>query len=380
MNKIVLVPDSFKGTLSAIKICDIINEEIIKVFPECRVVPTPIADGGEGTVDSFLVSVKGRKVFTEVTGPYFERVNSYYGIIDGGKTAIIEMSAAAGLPMVSGHENPSATTTYGVGELILHAVNSGAKKIIIGLGGSCTNDGGCGLLAALGIRFLNKNSESFIPVGGTLNEIVDIDTEQKDKRLSGLDINAMCDVTNPLYGPKGAAHIFAPQKGADEEMVKMLDNNLRIFGDLLEKISMKTGVTKLPGAGAAGGLGAGLNALLDVPLVSGIELILETIKFDNIIENADLIITGEGQIDGQSLEGKVIFGVSKYAKNNAIPLCVIAGQAIDDQLDNAYDHGISGIFTINRKAAPYCESKYYAEENLRFTIRNIMTFIKAIKN
>lgn len=379
MNKIVVAPDSFKGTLSSIKICNIVSDEIIKIFPKCNVVSIPIADGGEGTVDSFLRSTEGKKVYVEVTGPYFKKVHTYYGLIDNGNTAVIEMAAAAGLPMVAGCENPSLTTTYGVGELILHAIENGAKKIVIGLGGSCTNDGGCGLLAALGIKFFNKNNENFIPTGGTLGDIFDIDVTQKNEKLPGVKIYAMCDVTNPLYGPKGAAYIFAPQKGADKEMVMLLDKNLQVFGNMLEKVSGKNKVAMLPGAGAAGGLGAGLHALLDVPLVSGIDMILETIRFDKIIEGADLIITGEGQIDGQSLEGKVIHGVSKYSSAMSIPLCVIAGQSVDDQLGNAPSLGISGIFTINRKAAPLSESKEYAEENLRYTIRNIMHFVKDIK-
>lgn len=380
MKKIVVAPDSFKGTLSAIKICEIVSNEILKVFPKSQVIPIPIADGGEGTVDSFLLSVKGVKIYTEVTGPYFEKINSYYGLIDGGETAIIEMAAAAGLPMVSGKENPSKTTTYGVGELILHAAKSGAKKIIIGLGGSCTNDGGCGLLAALGVQFLNNKNESFIPVGGTLGEIVKIDTSHRNSSISDIKIYAMCDVTNPLYGSKGAAYTFAPQKGADDEMVKMLDNNLKSLGDLFEKIPGKEQVSKLSGAGAAGGIGAGLNAVLCVSLISGVEMILKTIKFNNIIEDADLIITGEGQIDGQSLEGKVIYGIAKYAKEKNIPLCVIAGQAQDDQLGNAFDYGISGIFTINRKAIPFSESKHHVEDNLRYTVRNIMEFTKSVNN
>ncbi len=378
MKKIVIAPDSFKGTLSAIKICEIVSDEIIKIFPNCQVLSIPIADGGEGTVDSFLIAAGGEKIYTKVTGPYFEKIDSYYGLIDSGKTAIIEMAAAAGLPMVRGRENPSKTTTYGVGELILHAAKVGAKKIIIGLGGSATNDGGCGLLSALGIKFLNKDNESFVPIGQTLNEIAALDISQKDESLKNIEIYAMCDVTNPLYGPSGAAYIYGPQKGADKQMVKMLDKNLQIFGNLIEKIPGKENVTKLPGAGAAGGIGAGLNGILDMPLVSGIDLILKTINFDKIIEDADMIITGEGQIDGQSLEGKVIYGIARYAKKNEIPLCVITGQSIDKELDSASDYGISGIFTINRKAIPFSESKDHSEENLRYTAGNIMKFIKDI--
>jgi len=380
MKKIVIAPDSFKGTLSAIEICNIINQEIEKVFPKCQVISTPIADGGEGTVESFIMSVNGEKVFTQVTGPYFEKIKSYYGLIDNGKTAIVEMAAAAGLPLVSGRENPSKTTTYGVGELILHAVKSGVEKIIIGLGGSSTNDGGCGLAAALGVRFLNKKGEDFIPVGETLKEIDKIDITNINKELTGIKMSAMCDVTNPLYGPKGAAYIFGPQKGADQEMVEVLDENLKNYGDLLEKIPGKEKISTLPGAGAAGGLGAGLNGLLNVPLVSGIDMILETIHFDEIIESADLIITGEGKIDGQSLGGKAIFGVSKYAKSKNVPLCVITGDALDKELEDAYDLGISGIFPTNRQALPFTGEKQVSADNLRYTIRNILTLLRDVKN
>ena len=378
MRKIVIAPDSFKGTLSAIKICEIVSDEIIKIFPNCQVLSIPIADGGEGTVDSFLIAVGGEKIYTKVTGPCFEKIDSYYGLIDSGKTAIIEMAAAAGLPIVRGRENPSKTTTYGVGELILHAAKIGAKKIIIGLGGSATNDGACGLLSALGIKFLNKDNESFIPVGGTLSKIKEIDISRKDESLKDIKIYAMCDVTNPLYGPNGAAYIYGPQKGADKEMVEMLDKNLQAFGNLLEKIPGKENVAGLPGAGAAGGISAGLNGILDVPLLSGIDLILKTINFDKIIEDANMIITGEGQIDGQSLEGKVIYGIAKRAKKNKIPLCVITGQSIDDELDSAFDLGISGIFTINRKAIPFSESKDRSEENLRYTAKNIIRFASSL--
>ena len=380
MKKIVIAPDSFKGTLSAIEICNIIKKEITNIFPQCKVISVPIADGGEGTVESFIMSVNGERIYTEVTGPYFEKIQSYYGLIDNGKTAIIEMAAAAGLPLVNGRENPSKTTTYGVGELILHAAQSGVEKIIIGLGGSSTNDGGCGLAAALGVKFLNKKGESFIPVGETLGEIAEIYSTNINKKLSGIKMFAMCDVTNPLYGPKGAAYIFGPQKGADEEMVKILDENLRLYGSLLEKIPGKENITTLPGAGAAGGLGAGLNGLLDIPLVSGIDMILDTIHFDELIENADLIITGEGKIDGQSLGGKAIFGVSKYAKSKNIPLCVITGDALDSQLEKAYELGISGIFPTNRQALPFTGDKQVSEDNLRYTIRNILTLLRDVKN
>lgn len=376
MNKILIAPDSFKGTLSSMDICEVVEEEILHIFPGCEVISVPIADGGEGTVDSFLTAVEGEKKEIRVSGPYFEKISSYYGLIDHGKTAIIEMAAAAGLPMVSGREDPSRTTTFGVGELIAHAAASGAEKIIIGLGGSCTNDGGCGLAAALGVKFYDNSHRSFIPTGENLGKIAQIDNSKAKELLSGIRMYAMCDVTNPLYGPNGAAAIFGPQKEATPEMVDLLDENLRVYGDLLDALPLDQKPSTLPGAGAAGGLGAGLYALLDVPLVSGIEMLLNTIHFEELLEGADLVITGEGQIDSQSLGGKAVFGVAKYAKLQGVPVCVLTGQALDDQLEGAYDQGISGIFTINRKAVPFSESKVHSKINLRHTIRNILHLLK----
>ncbi len=255
MKKIILAPVSFKGTMSSIEICAVMQEEIAAVYPDCRVVSIPVADGGEGTVESFLQAVPGKRVTVTVKGPYFEDVKSFYGLIDKGKTAVIEMAAAAGLPMVGDNKNPYKTTTYGVGQLVRHAVESGADNIVVGIGGSATNDGGCGMAAALGVVFKNKAGEEFIPVGGTLDTIASIDPAPALKFFKGVRLSTMCDVDNPLYGENGAAYIFGPQKGATEEDVRILDAKLKAYGALIEKIPGKEDVCTLPGAGAAGGLG-----------------------------------------------------------------------------------------------------------------------------
>ena len=213
--KFILIPDSFKGTLSSAQICGIIKEKVDLHFPGSESVSVPVADGGEGSVDAFITAVGGTKVTVPGKGPYFEDIESYYGLIDNGSTAVIEMAAAAGLPMVENRKNPKKTTTYGVGQLILAAAESGVKKIIVGLGGSCTNDGGCGAAAAVGVKFYDKNGESFIPTGGTVIDIQRIDLSQKAAILNQVEIVTMCDIDNPMYGPTGAAHVFAPQKGAD---------------------------------------------------------------------------------------------------------------------------------------------------------------------
>ncbi len=380
MKKVILAPDSFKGTMSSIEICSIMREEIKKAYPECRILSIPVADGGEGTVDSFLQAVPGRKVELKVSGPYFEDMTSFYGLIDEGKTAVIEMAACAGLPLVGDNKNPLLTTTYGVGQLVAHAIGQGAGNIVVGIGGSATNDGGCGMAAALGVKFYNKKGEEFVPVGGTLDEIDRIDPSGAAETLKGVRLRAMCDVDNPLYGENGAAYIFGPQKGADEETVLVLDGKLRHYGGVLETLPGKEGVCGLPGAGAAGGLGAGMRALLDAELVSGIDAVLDTVYFGSLLEECDLVFTGEGRIDGQSLRGKVVVGVARRARQKGVPVCAVVGDSLDDGLGPVYDEGVSAIFTINRLAIPFSEAKPRAKTDLRHTFRNILGLIQAVKD
>lgn len=376
MKKCVVIPDSFKGTLDSIQICELAQTQIRKFFPDCQVVSLPVGDGGEGTVDCFLHAMSGRRVTLRVKNPFQEEVESFYGSF--GKLAVIEMAAAAGLPMVENREDPTRTSTYGVGQLILHAVKQGAKQIILGLGGSCTNDGGCGCAAALGAEFRNKKGEIFIPVGGTLAEVAEIDLSPLKKALAGVEITAMCDIENPMYGENGAAYIYAPQKGADPEMVRLLDHQLRA----LEKtIRTKLGlqVALLPGAGAAGGFGAGVTAFLGGQLKSGIETALDIMDFDRLIRGADAVFTGEGKIDGQSLRGKVVIGVSRRAQKQGIPVYAVVGD-VGDQADGAYELGVTAIFSINRVAVPFPVARTRSRQDFLSTFGDLMRLIQAVES
>jgi glycerate kinase len=374
LNKAILIPDSFKGTLSSIEICTIISEKINKHFPHCHVVSIPVADGGEGSVDCFLSALGGEKIVETVSSPYFEDMESFYGLIDD--TAVIEMAACAGLPLVEDRKNPSLTTTYGVGQLIMSAAKKGCKKIIVGLGGSSTNDGGCGAAAAVGVKFYDKKGNEFIPVGKTLIDIDRIDLSHKAKELDNIEIITMCDIDNPMYGPTGAAYIFGPQKGADEKMILELDKGLKNLCDVIERETGKD-LKDYPGSGAAGAMGAGMIAFFNSVLQMGIETVLDTVKFDEIIEDADMIFTGEGRIDSQSLRGKVVIGVGKRAKNKNIPVTVIAGGAANN-IDDAYDMGVTSIFTINRLPEDFEISRHKSKENLEATIDNILRLIKSV--
>ncbi|MDD3227150.1 MAG: glycerate kinase [Tissierellia bacterium] len=375
MNKVVLIPDSFKGTLTSIEICTIISDKMNKHFPHCHVVSIPVADGGEGSVDCFLSALGGEKIFETVSSPYFEDMESFYGLI--GDTAVIEMAACAGLPLVEDRKNPSLTTTYGVGQLIMSAAKKGCKKLIVGLGGSSTNDGGCGAAAAVGVKFYDKEGNEFIPVGKTLIDIDRIDLSHRAKELDNIEIITMCDIDNPMYGTKGAAYIFGPQKGADEKMVIVLDKGLKHLCDVIEKETDRN-LKDVPGSGAAGAMGAGMIAFFNSKLQMGIETVLDAVKFDDIIADADMIFTGEGKLDTQSLRGKVVIGVGKRAKNKNIPVTVIAGGAAAN-IDEAYDMGVTSIFTINRLPEDFEISRYKSNENLEATIDNILRLIKSVQ-
>lgn len=322
MKKCIVISDSFKGTLSSLEICRIAQNSIPKFFPQCQVVTVPVADGGEGTVECFVQAIGATPVSVPVSGPYGEPIWASYA--RKGDLAVIEMAAAAGLPMVGERKNPETTTTYGVGQLIAHAVESGCKEILLGLGGSATNDGGCGCAAALGVRFFDKDGGEFIPTGKTLTDIGHIDASQAKARLAGVSITVMCDVDNPLYGPVGAAHVFGPQKGADGAMVERLDRGLRHLAQVVER-DMRISISRVSGAGAAGGMGGGCVAFLRAELKSGIECVLDTVGFDALLEGTDLVITGEGRIDSQSVQGKVISGIARRTKPRSIPLLALVG-------------------------------------------------------
>jgi glycerate kinase len=374
MKRIILAPDSFKGTMSAIKVCNIMEGEIKRHFPDMEVVKIPVADGGEGTVDCFLEALGGSRINLTVCGPLFAETKAFYGILPDGNTAVIEMAAAAGLPLTKGRNNPAATTTYGVGQLIRNAVENGCRKIIIGLGGSATNDGGAGMAAALGIRFIDALDCEFIPVGGTLDRVARIDTEGLVKELADCEITGMCDVDNPLYGEYGAARIYGPQKGADEECIVLLDKNLEYFSSLLKQ-QLGIDIAHLPGTGAAGGLGAGIMAFLKAGLKSGIDTVLDTVGFNNLLQGTDLVITGEGRIDGQSLRGKVVVGIAGRAKEKGIPLIAVVGD-IGDDIQQVYSKGVTAVVSINRVAVPFEKAAARCETDLSCTMDTIMRLLK----
>jgi len=375
MKKILVVSDSFKGTISSGEICDIVAEETRRFFPACEIVGLPVADGGEGTVDSYLECMPGEKIFCEAAGPNFERRTAFYGRF--GETAIIEMAAVAGLPLVDDTaKDPSRTTTYGVGELMRHALEHGAKRIILGLGGSATNDGGCGAAAALGARFLDADGESFVPDGGTLSKIANIDLTQTKRLLVGVDIIAMCDIDNPMHGTRGAAFVFAPQKGADETMVRLLDGELVSLDQTIAR-SLGIETANLPGAGAAGAMGAGVVAFFGAQLKPGIETVLDTVNFDERVAGADFVITGEGRLDSQSLRGKVVIGVARRARRAGVPVVAIVGDIADD-IDEAYEAGVTAVFSTNRLAIPFSEAKPRSERDYRAAVNNIMRLIAGL--
>lgn len=383
MKNFILIPDSFKGTLSSQEICSIMARAIRKFIPDARIQSIPVADGGEGTVDAFLKATGGRKITTEVHGPFFEKTQAFYGILPDERTAVVEMAACAGLPMVREKKNPEKTTTYGVGELFLHAAQNGCSKIIVGLGGSSTNDAGVGAAAACGVQFFNSAGQSFVPTGGTLAEIDRIDVSKMNPLLRSVEIVAMCDVDNPFCGPNGAARVFAPQKGADDAMVKRLDNGLRHCGtvvsrDLGELIFKQNGVSdllNLPGAGAAGGMGGGMIAFFGAKLKMGIETILDAVNFDERLQNVDLVFTGEGKIDSQSLRGKVVSGVARRTQKANVPLIVVVGD-IGNHIEEIYSLGVTAVFSINHATVPLSRARRRARRDLASEMENLIRFLK----
>ncbi|MEG0773934.1 glycerate kinase [Clostridium sp.] len=343
--KIVIAPDSFKGSLTASEVADAIERGISKVNDNIYIEKVPMADGGEGTVQSLVDATGGKIVSTVVFNPLMEEISSFYGILGDNKTAVIEMSAASGLPLLSKEEkNPLITTTFGTGELFLHALEEGCRNFIIGIGGSATNDGGFGMMKALGIKFLDIKGEDIGFGGGALEKLYSIDISGIDGRIKECSITVACDVDNPLCGPQGASAIFGPQKGATEEMIKILDNNLKLYSEIIEKqlgVSMAT----IPGAGAAGGLGGGLLAFLNAKLKRGIDIVIETTKLEEYVHDADLVITGEGSIDYQTQYGKTPFGVASVAQKYDVPVIALAG-GIGKEANTLYKKGFDSIFSI----------------------------------
>lgn len=321
MKRCLVLSDSFKGTLSSPDICRIARSLHI---PGWHIDALPVADGGEGTTDCFLDACGGQRIALPVSGPFGGTIDGFYGLLPDG-TAVVECAAAAGLHQTEGRPDPEAATTYGVGQLLAHALDHGAKRLILGLGGSCTNDGGCGAAAALGVRFYDRQGRGFVPTGGTLADIEAIDLSGRHPGLRPGVLTVMCDIDNPLYGETGAAYIFAPQKGANDACVQRLDAGLRHLAAVLHA-QLGAEVDTLPGGGAAGGFGAGCAALLCGALRSGITTVLDTVDFDRRAVGCDLVVTGEGSFDAQSLGGKAISGVAGRCQKLHVPAAVLAGR------------------------------------------------------
>lgn len=321
MKRCLVLSDSFKGTLSSPDICRIARSLHI---PGWHIDALPVADGGEGTTDCFLDACGGQRIALPVSGPFGGTIDGFYGLLPDG-TAVVECAAAAGLHQAEGRPDTEAATTYGVGQLLAHALDHGAKRLILGLGGSCTNDGGCGAAAALGVRFYDRQGRGFVPTGGTLADIEAIDLSGRHPGLRPGVLTVMCDIDNPLYGETGAAYIFAPQKGANDACVQRLDAGLRHLAAVLHA-QLGAEVDTLPGGGAAGGFGAGCAALLCGALRSGITTVLDTVAFDRRAVGCDLVVTGEGSFDAQSLGGKAISGVAGRCQKLRVPAAVLAGR------------------------------------------------------
>lgn len=376
MAKYVLIPDSFKGTLSSEDICRIASEEILRLEPEAEICAIPVADGGEGTVDAFLAAVGGTRAEVPCTGPCGQEVMGFYGLLPDG-TAVVEMAAAAGLPLAGACRDPEKTTTYGVGQLMAHALSRGAKRLVLGLGGSATNDGGCGAAAALGAEFLDVKGQAFVPTGGTLTQIAHIRMKGLRETLAGAEVTVMCDIDNPLCGPAGAAAVFGHQKGADAAMVARMDAGLRHLAETLEKdVGME--VLTLAGGGSAGGFGAGAAAFFGGQLRMGIDVVLDLTDFDRKCRGASLVITGEGHLDSQSLRGKTVVGVARRARALGVPAAALVG-GCETALDAVYAEGVSGVFPIHPALCTWPQAAARTEEDLRFTMGNLLRFMAALR-
>ncbi len=353
--KILIAPDSFKDSLKAKDVAAYLKKGFQKVYKEAEFELIPMADGGEGTVEAILTSVKGRMIKTSAHDPLMRHIDSFFGITDDGDTAIIEMAAASGLALLTMAErNPWKTTSYGTGELIKAALDNQCATIILGIGGSATNDAGVGMAMALGAKFFDENNQPLSWGGSEVGKIRKIDLSTMDPRIFSTKIKVACDVTNPLTGTNGASAIYAPQKGADSEMVKKLDANLSAFAQVIKQ-QLGKDIETIPGAGAAGGLGAGLMAFLEARLVRGFDLIAEITDLEQKISNADLVITGEGKVDHQTKFGKTAFGVAQLAKRYKKPVILVAG-SISEGADSLYKEGIDAMFSIIDKPMSLSEA------------------------
>ena len=372
----VLAPDSFKESMTAEQACMAMQRGIQQVFPQAICIHVRMADGGEGTVDALIHALNGQKIFCEVQGPMsHQKIQTYFGLIDDGQTAIMEMAKANGIDLLKKEErNPLLTSTFGTGEMIRHALDLGVKKIIIGLGGSVTNDGGSGMAQALGVKFLDQLNNEIQACGGSLNQISKIDISQLDTRLKDVEILIASDVNNPLCGENGASYVFGPQKGATPEMVKQLDANLQYYSALVES-TLNINVKNIAGAGAAGGLGFGLMAFASANIQSGASLVIEQTKLAEKIAKADFVFIGEGSIDFQTKFGKTPWAVAQVAKKLNKPVYAFAGR-VGDNIEPLFDEGFTQIISINEPNCDLETAMQNAEINLESTVTNVSLLLK----
>ncbi|NLY46478.1 MAG: glycerate kinase [Tissierella sp.] len=373
--KFLLAPDSFKESLSAKDAADAMEKGLKKAFPDAKYIKIPMADGGEGTTQSLVDATKGKMYYPEVLDPLGKKVKAKLGILGNGDIAVIEMASASGLELIDKKErNPLLTTTFGTGELIKAALDKNVSTIIIGIGGSATNDGGAGMIQALGGKLLDKNGEQIGFGGGTLKDLVRIDLSELDPRINEIKIEVACDVNNPLTGKLGASHIFGPQKGATPEMILQLDEYLGHYADIIRN-DLNKDIDQIPGAGAAGGLGAGLMAFLNGELSPGIDIVIRYTDIENQMDGVDFVITGEGSIDSQTRFGKTPYGVAKVAKKFDIPVIAIAGRVGED-IDILYDYGFDAFFSIIQGVCDLDEALENGAVNIEKTCENIGRLIK----
>lgn len=368
--KVVIAPDSFKESLTAKQVSEAIKAGLARVWHNAEFVTVPVADGGEGTVQSLIDATQGQQVFTTVFDPLNKEVQAFYGILGDGETAVIEMAEASGLHLVPAEDrDPKLTSSFGTGQLIKHALDRGMQRLIIGLGGSATNDGGVGMLTALGVKFLDESGNAIATNGGGLINLASIDTSGLDVRLAQCEILVACDVDNPLCGEKGASATFGPQKGATTTDISVLDNALRKFGELTEQVTGKHVLTR-EGAGAAGGMGAALLGYTSARLQPGIEIVLETVKLADHVADADIVFTGEGRIDHQTAHGKTPMGVAKVAKQFNLPVIALAG-CVGDNYQAVYQCGIDAVFPCVPRAMSLADAMTEAETNVANLAENV---------
>lgn len=376
--KIIIAPDSFKECLTAAQVAQAIENGFRQVLPDAVCVQVPVADGGEGTLQSLVDATGGKLIETTVSGPMGEPVSACFGLLGDGETAVIEMARASGIELVPvSLRNPLISTTKGTGELIQKALDHGVKRMIVGIGGSATNDGGAGMMQALGVRLLDRDGNDLPCGGAALIQLAAIDTSEMDQRLSAIEFIAACDVDNPLTGDNGASVVFGPQKGATAAMVQQLDQALQNYAHIIAR-DLAIEVEHQPGAGAAGGMGAALLAFLGARLKPGIDIVMEAVDLASLMSGADLVITGEGRIDGQTAQGKTPVGVARIAKQFDLPVIALAG-SVGPGVEAVYERGIDALFPIVHGAVPLSEALTSGEENLTRAARNLARVLTILR-